>query len=61
MKRIEELLPKNQFMRVHKSYIVSLNAVNSIVGNIVEINGKEIPIGANYKEQLIKVVFKQNN
>jgi DNA-binding LytR/AlgR family response regulator len=61
MKRIEELLPRNQFMRVHKSYIVSLNAVNSIVGNIVEINGKEIPIGANYKEQLIKIVFKQNN
>ncbi|MCY7411121.1 MAG: response regulator transcription factor, partial [Chitinophagales bacterium] len=61
MKRIEELLPRNQFMRVHKSYIVSLKAVNSIVGNIVEISGKEIPIGANYKEQLINVVFKKDN
>jgi DNA-binding LytR/AlgR family response regulator len=61
MKRIEELLPKNKFIRVHKSYIVSLGAVNSIVGNIVEISGKEIPIGANYKEQLTKMVFKLSN
>ena len=61
MKAIEDMLPKNKFIRVHKSYIVSLRAVNSIVGNMVEINGKEIPIGANYKEQLIKVVFKLSN
>jgi len=56
MKRIEELLPKNRFIRVHKSYIVSLSAVNSIVGNMIEINGKEIPIGANYKEQLLTTI-----
>ena len=61
MKSIEDLLPKNKFIRVHKSYIVSLGVVNSIVGNMVEINGKEIPIGANYKEQLIKMVFKLSN
>jgi len=61
MKSIEDLLPKNKFIRVHKSYIVSLGMVNSIVGNMVEISGKEIPIGANYKEQLIKMVFKLSN
>ncbi len=61
MKSIEDLLPKNKFIRVHKSYIVSLGVVNSIVGNMVEINGKEIPIGANYKDQLIKMVFKLSN
>lgn len=61
MKKIEDLLPRNKFIRVHKSYIVSIGAVNSIVGNFVEINGKEIPIGANYKDQLIKLVFKMNN
>ncbi len=60
MKRIEELLPKGKFIRVHKSYIVSLGAVNSIVGNFVQINSKEIPIGANYKDQLINLVFKLN-
>ncbi|MBX7109190.1 MAG: LytTR family DNA-binding domain-containing protein [Chitinophagales bacterium] len=61
MKKIEDLLPKNKFIRVHKSYIVAISAVNSIVGNFIEINGKEIPIGANYKEHLIKLVFKMNS
>ncbi|MBK6483708.1 MAG: response regulator transcription factor [Chitinophagaceae bacterium] len=61
MKKIEDLLPRNKFVRVHKSYIVSIGAVNSIVGNFIEINGKEIPIGANYKEFLLKMVFKMNN
>lgn len=61
MKKIEDLLPRNKFIRVHKSYIVSIGAVNSIVGNFIEINGKEIPIGANYKDQLIKMVFKLNS
>ncbi|MGB3077046.1 MAG: LytTR family DNA-binding domain-containing protein, partial [Chitinophagales bacterium] len=60
MKKIEDLLPRNKFIRVHKSYIVAISAVNSIVGNFIEINGKEIPIGANYKEHLIKLVFKLN-
>ncbi len=61
MKKIEDLLPKNKFIRVHKSYIVAISAVNSIVGNFIEINGKEIPIGANYKDHLIKLVFKMNS
>ncbi|MBA2407576.1 MAG: response regulator transcription factor [Chitinophagales bacterium] len=61
MKKIEEILPKSRFIRVHKSYMVSLGAVNSIVGNFVEINGKEIPIGANYKDDLIRLVFKLSN
>jgi len=60
MKRFEDMLPKGKFIRVHKSYIVSLAAVNSIVGNFVQINGREIPIGANYKDQLIGLVFKLN-
>lgn len=58
MKKIEDLLPKNKFIRVHKSYIISIGAVNSIVGNFIEINGKEIPIGANYKEHLLNMVSK---
>lgn len=61
MKKIEDLLPRNKFIRVHKSYIVAISAVNSIVGNFIEINGKEIPIGANYKEHLLKLVFKLNS
>jgi len=61
MKKIEESLPGDQFIRIHKSYIVSLRSVISISGNMVSIGEKEIPIGAIYKEQLIKTVFKLNN
>lgn len=58
MKRFEESLPYQRFVRVHKSYIVSLAAVKTIIGNYIEVNDQHIPIGANYKDELIKQVFK---
>jgi DNA-binding LytR/AlgR family response regulator len=61
MKKIEELIPIHRFARVHKSYIVSLGAIKSIVGNYIELADKHIPIGANYKDNLIRVVFKLSN
>jgi DNA-binding LytR/AlgR family response regulator len=61
MKRFEESLPHQQFVRVHKSYIVSLPAVKTIIGNYIEVNDQHIPIGANYKEELIQLVFKLND
>ena len=60
MKRFEESLPHQQFVRVHKSYIVSLAAVKTIIGNYIEVNDQHIPIGANYKDELIQLVFKLN-
>lgn len=60
MKRFEESLPHGQFVRVHKSYIVSLPAVKTIIGNYIEVNDQHIPIGANYKDELIQLVFKLN-
>jgi DNA-binding LytR/AlgR family response regulator len=61
MKRFEESLPHGQFIRVHKSYIVSLPAVKTIIGNYIEVNDQHIPIGANYKDELIQLVFKLND
>ena len=61
MKKLEELIPAQQFVRVHKSYIISLPSIKSIVGNYIELSDKQIPIGANYKDELIKVVFKLSN
>jgi two-component system, LytTR family, response regulator len=60
MKGFEESLPYRQFVRVHKSYIVSLRAVKTIIGNYIEVNDQHIPIGANYKDELIQLVFKLN-
>jgi DNA-binding LytR/AlgR family response regulator len=53
LKMFEAMLPEEQFFRVHRSYIINLSKINSITGNIVELNKKEIPIGASYKNELI--------
>ena len=54
LKMFEAMLPEEQFFRVHRSYIINLSKINSITGNVVELNKKEIPIGANYKNELNK-------
>lgn len=52
MHEMESLLPAEEFMRVHKSYIVSLSAIDSISGNRINIKGNEIPVGEMYKLSL---------
>jgi DNA-binding LytR/AlgR family response regulator len=50
MKNMEKKLPENRFIRVHRSFIVNLNAVDSYGTNEVMIGETRIPIGKNYKE-----------
>lgn len=47
---VEELLTKNNFIRVHRSFIVAKQKIDAFTAAEIEINGKEIPIGRNYKE-----------
>jgi DNA-binding LytR/AlgR family response regulator len=54
LKMLEDLLPADRFLRVHRSYIVALHAITALQGNIVEIGKQEIPVGATYKEELLK-------
>ncbi len=60
MKSLESKLPSNLFMRVHRSYIVNIDKIKAVVGNAIEITesgqSKHIPIGKNYKEDLIAIV-----
>lgn len=60
MKSLEEKLPSNMFKRVHRSYIVNIDKINSIMGNMIEVinkgNEKMIPIGKNYKDELMKTI-----
>lgn len=53
LKKLEEELPANDFMRIHKSYIVSLSNIESVEGNMVSINGQKLAIGKNYKDALL--------
>jgi two-component system, LytTR family, response regulator len=58
MKELEERLPKNQFMRVHKSYIIAINRISGIEGNQVLLKNvnAEIMIGDSYKAELMELV-----
>ncbi|HEV3249487.1 MAG TPA: LytTR family DNA-binding domain-containing protein, partial [Puia sp.] len=42
---IEDLLPSNLFKRIHRSFIVSINKIDSYTADMIEINGVSIPIG----------------
>lgn len=56
LKNLEEILPKDRFMRVHKSYIVSLRAIKSLEGNELTIeSGYRVPLGPSYREEFLRV------
>ena len=56
LRDFESQLPKDQFIRVHKSYIVSFSQITTIDGNSLFINGQLIPIGETYKEVFFKAI-----
>ena len=62
MKSLESKLPDHIFKRIHRSYIVNIDAIDAIVGNMIELKEKalvkHIPIGKNYREELLKVINK---
>jgi DNA-binding LytR/AlgR family response regulator len=55
---LEEMLPPEHFIRTHKSYIVSLEKIDKIEGNMISVCGKEIPIGGYYRKKLFEIVYQ---
>jgi len=53
--QIESLLPSNQFKRIHRSFIISLDKIESYTAETIEINGVSIPIGRGYKYVIEKL------
>jgi len=51
MKKMEELLPENEFYRIHKSHIVNLKKIVAIEGNMVELLNIKLTIGSNYRTE----------
>ena len=60
MKKMEETLPSTQFIRVHKSYIISLDKIESIERSRISICSKIIPIGDTYREEFFKRIDNKN-
>ncbi|WP_207532662.1 LytR/AlgR family response regulator transcription factor [Desertivirga arenae] len=51
---VEQLLPTMDFVRIHRSFIVSLDKIESFHPSYVKVVGKELPIGRNYKQNCYK-------
>ncbi|RYD71495.1 MAG: response regulator transcription factor, partial [Sphingobacteriales bacterium] len=60
MKKMEEALPDGQFIRVHKSYIVAVDKIESIERSRITINKKIIPVGDTYRDEFFKVIGNKN-
>ena len=58
LKNMEELLPAERFMRIHRSFIISLEHIDSISRNMVNIGGTQITVGENHKENFMKFISK---
>jgi two-component system, LytTR family, response regulator len=50
------LLPKDMFVRIHKSFLVSLSHIDAIEKHDVIIKGKTVPIGITYREQFLTII-----
>ncbi|MFM8373528.1 MAG: LytR/AlgR family response regulator transcription factor [Bacteroidota bacterium] len=62
MKSLEDRLPRNKFKRIHRSFIVALDKITAIEGSMVEVQDKErpklLPIGKNYRDELLELIEK---
>jgi DNA-binding LytR/AlgR family response regulator len=56
---MSEKLPENSFMRIHKSYIVSLSKIEAFTSSSIEVAGKELPIGRSYKNSVLDILQVQ--
>lgn len=61
LKMLEEILPRNRFVRVHRSFIVSLSKVDYIEKAKIVINKESIPISDTYKETVFKSLRLSKN
>jgi DNA-binding LytR/AlgR family response regulator len=61
MSSISEELSGENFIRVHRSFTISLNKITSVEGNSVEIANRRIPIGRNYLQFAKQRIFKNDN
>jgi DNA-binding LytR/AlgR family response regulator len=55
---IEEMLASNEFLRIHRSFLVAKNKIDAFSASDIEINGHTLPIGRSYKELVISILEK---
>jgi len=60
LKALEEQLPSNKFIRIHNSYIVSLDAIDVIQKNEVQIKGVVLPVGDTYRKSFREFIDRNH-
>ena len=60
MKAFEALLPKDRFLRIHKSYIVNLDKVIRYNSKVIELEKQELPLSRNRKTDLVQALAANN-
>ena len=58
---LEESLPKDIFIRIHRSFIISINKINSYNADIIHIGNAELPIGRLFKQNVIRKLQLKSN
>ena len=59
MKKIQDILPHDNFYRIHKSFIIAFSPIELIEGNTVVINKHKIPIGNSYRQDFFEMINKK--
>ena len=60
LKSLKEFLPTELFLQIHKSYLVAIDSIKAVYGNVIELSGKELPIGRQYKTLLHEKLIKNH-
>lgn len=60
MTNMQSKLPDSEFMRIHKSYIVSMSKIQAFTTSTVEVPGKKLPIGRSYKNAVLEALQLQS-
>lgn len=60
LKKIAELLPAGVFLQVHRSYIININKIDSIEGNMINIDNTRIPISKNYRDTVFAALLDKD-
>ena len=55
LKKMEEKLPSSDFIRVHRSYVVNVQAIEGFEGNILFVNNMKIPVSKQYREEVFRI------
>jgi DNA-binding LytR/AlgR family response regulator len=59
MAAMEQLLPSDRFLRVHKSFIAALGRIDRVAANTLHVGEDEIPVGRSYRREVGRIVDRR--